>query len=711
MAFVDETSFYNRIVLSHLLPASLWEHLPHFLQTWLRNYLAGNLLYFISGFLWCFYIYYLKLNVYLPQDAIPTRKAMLLQIHVAVKAMPCYTLLPTVSEYMIESGWTRCYSSIGELSWFLYFVSIATYLVLVEFGIYWMHRELHDIKPLYKHLHATHHIYNKQNTLSPFAGLAFHPVDGILQAVPHVIALFIVPIHFTTHLGLLFMEAIWTANIHDCIHGNIWPVMGAGYHTIHHTTYKHNYGHYTIWMDWMFGSLKDPLLEDFVDETTFYNRIVLSHLLPANLWEPLPRFLQTWLRSYLTGNLFYFISAFLWCFYIYYLKRNVYIPEDSIPTRKAMIQQIHVAVKGMPWYTLFPTVSEYMIERGWTKCYSTLDQFNWFLCFAYIVLYLVIVEFGMYWVHKGLHDIKFLYKHLHATHHMYNKQNTLSPFAGFASHPLDGILQAAPHVIALFIVPVHLITHMSLLFLGGMWTTCIHDCIHGNIWPIMGAGYHTIHHTTYKHNYGQYTICMDWMFGTLEVPSVAEDNGLDQKANLWEPLPHFLQTWLRNYLAGNLLYFISGFLWCFYIYYLKLNVYIPKDSIPTRKAMILQIHVAMKAMPWYTLLPTVSEYMIERGLAFHPLDGILQAVPHVIALFIVPIHLITHLSLLFLEGIWTASIHDCIHGNIWPIMGAGYHTIHHTTYKHNYGHYTIWMDWMFGTLKVPLAEDDNEKAK
>ena len=202
MQFVDETSFYNRIVLSHLLPASLWEPLPHFLQTWLRNYLAGNLLYFISGFLWCFYIYHLKLNVYLPQgnftfitelncligscfffilscsfflslDAIPTRKAMLLQIHVAMKAMPCYTLLPTVSEYMIESGWTRCYSRIGELSWILYFVSIATYLVLVEFGIYWMHRELHDIKPLYKHLHATHHIYNKQNTLSPFAGKVY----------------------------------------------------------------------------------------------------------------------------------------------------------------------------------------------------------------------------------------------------------------------------------------------------------------------------------------------------------------------------------------------------------------------------------------------------------------------------------------------------------------------------------------------------------
>nr|ARL62107.1 delta(7)-sterol-C5-desaturase [Calotropis procera] len=260
--FVQETSFYNDIVLRFLLPESWWISLPHFLQGWLRNYLAGTLLYFISGFLWCFYIYYLKRNVYLPKDAIPSNKAMLLQMSVAMKAMPWYTLLPTVSEYVIEHGWTRCFPRINDVSWPMYIVYVCTYLVIVEFGIYWMHRELHDIKPLYKYLHATHHIYNKQNTLSPFAGLAFHPIDGILQAIPHEIALFIVPMHFRTHIALIFMEAIWTANIHDCIHGKIWPVMGAGYHTIHHTTYRHNYGHYTIWMDWMFGTLRDPLEDE-----------------------------------------------------------------------------------------------------------------------------------------------------------------------------------------------------------------------------------------------------------------------------------------------------------------------------------------------------------------------------------------------------------------------------------------------------------------
>ena len=88
--------------------------------------------------------------------------------------------------------------------------------------------------------------------------MAFHPLDGILQALPHSLALFIVPVHFIAHLVLLFIEGVWTANICDCIHGKFWPVMGVGYHTIHHTTYRHNYGHYTIWMDWMFDTLRDP---------------------------------------------------------------------------------------------------------------------------------------------------------------------------------------------------------------------------------------------------------------------------------------------------------------------------------------------------------------------------------------------------------------------------------------------------------------------
>ncbi|KAF7133068.1 hypothetical protein RHSIM_Rhsim09G0050000 [Rhododendron simsii] len=153
-------------------------------------------------------------------DAIPSTKAMHKQISVAMKAMHWYCALPTISEFMVENGWTRCFARISNVSWLVYLGYLILYLVLVEFEIYWMHRELHDIKPLYKYLHATHHFYNKQNTFSPFAGST--ACDSTLPSPnafqnPHIASI------CGGHLD---------SNIQDCIHAKLWPVMGAGYHSI-----------------------------------------------------------------------------------------------------------------------------------------------------------------------------------------------------------------------------------------------------------------------------------------------------------------------------------------------------------------------------------------------------------------------------------------------------------------------------------------------
>ena len=60
-----------------------------------------------------------------------------------------------------------------------------------------------------------------------------------------------------------------------------------------------------------------------------------------------------------------------------------------------------------------------------------------------------------------------------------------------------------------------------------------------------------------------------------------------------------------------------------------------------------------------------------------------------------------------------SNIHDNLNARLLPIMGAGWHTIHHTTYKHNYGHYFVIMDWLFGTLVSPeefAAENERLRA-
>ena len=48
---------------------------------------------------------------------------------------------------------------------------------------------------------------------------------------------------------------------------------------------------------------------------------------------------------------------------------------------------------------------------------------------------------------------------------------------------------------------------------------------------------------------------------------------------------------------------------------------------------------------------------------------------------------------------------------IYPIMGAGYHSIHHTLYNYNYGHYTVFMDQLYHTIFSPEMEEEQAAAE
>ncbi|KAH9609506.1 hypothetical protein KSS87_006023 [Heliosperma pusillum] len=264
--FVQQTSLYNRL----LLPQTLCGGLPHLIQSWLRNCLYAALLYFIAS-LFCFtfwksYSSSSKADADADADAADaaatgtfiSREGMVEQIGVTLKAVPLGVFLHTGMEYVVEMGWTKCFPHISDVGLLAYLCYVLVYLALVEAGTYWVHRLLHQIKPLYKHLHRRHHLYRKEASLSPFAGWAVHPVEGILMGLPHGIAMFIVPTHFTTHLALFLAQGAWGVAIHDRSNEMHWPLMDAGYHTSHHTSSHHNYGNFTIWMDQLFGTLQPP---------------------------------------------------------------------------------------------------------------------------------------------------------------------------------------------------------------------------------------------------------------------------------------------------------------------------------------------------------------------------------------------------------------------------------------------------------------------
>lgn len=234
---------------------------------------------------------------------------------------------------------------------------------------------------------------------------------------------------------------------------------------------------------------------------------------------------QCYLRDLVAGTCIYWITAGVWHFMIYNVMANKLFTSQgrSLPTWDTFLDQMCLAQASLFMYAGLPVLSEYLIENNMTKVYFYIDEIGgWPYYFAYLGLYLLFVEVGIYWVHRTLHENKFLYKYIHGLHHKYNKALTLTPWASIAFNPIDGLLQASPYVIGLFVLPVHYFTHVGLLFFSGVWATNIHDAVWADFEPIMGAKYHTVHHTHYHYNFGQFFIFADWFFGTLRVPDKAK---------------------------------------------------------------------------------------------------------------------------------------------------------------------------------------------
>ena len=253
----------NRFILvtplSNMFTHYLGPDMGYYTQCYVRDVIAGSSIYWVTTSIWHIYIY----NVYgnrlfvEPKRQFPSLNTILEQQGSAQYSILYYAGLPVVTEFFIENGFTRTYYYITDIGgWGNYILNTVLYFILVELSVYWIHRTLHTNKFLYTFIHAQHHRYNRINTLTPWASLAFNPLDGVLQASPYVIHLFVVPTHYFTFLVLLFFTSIWAINIHDTVVFNSEPLMGAKYHTIHHTHYHYNFGQYFIFCDWLWGTLK-----------------------------------------------------------------------------------------------------------------------------------------------------------------------------------------------------------------------------------------------------------------------------------------------------------------------------------------------------------------------------------------------------------------------------------------------------------------------
>lgn len=179
-------------------------------------------------------------------------------------------------------------------------------------------------------------------------------------------------------------------------------------------------------------------------------------------------------------------------------------------------KEIGVASASIPLMTLF-TVPIFVAEvRGYSKLYDDPSEQGGYPFIAVSCLtFLMFTDMLIYWFHRWMHH-RSIYAYVHKPHHAWVIP---TPFASHAFHPVDGFIQSLPYHIYIFLFPLHKVTYLGLFVFVNLWTVSIHDGRHVLFDAfINGAAHHTLHHTGFNYNYGQYFTLWDRIGGSYRKP-------------------------------------------------------------------------------------------------------------------------------------------------------------------------------------------------
>ncbi|KAG5913021.1 hypothetical protein E4U42_001569 [Claviceps africana] len=238
-------------------PASVWPRDNIFRQVvsiLIVTQLGATSLYFLFSALSYYFIFDRRLE-YHPRFL---ENQVRREIKASLAAVPFINIL-TLPWFLAEvRGKSLLYADPSEYGYAWLLVSALLYMGFNDVTIYWIHRLEHH-PSVYKHIHKPHH---KWIVPTPWAALAFHPLDGYVQSLPYHIFPFICPIQRYLYLALFVAVQIWTILIHD---GDMFTghwfekfINSPAHHTLHHIYFNVNYGQYFTWADNYFGSHRTP---------------------------------------------------------------------------------------------------------------------------------------------------------------------------------------------------------------------------------------------------------------------------------------------------------------------------------------------------------------------------------------------------------------------------------------------------------------------
>lgn len=201
---------------------------------------------------------------------------------------------------------------------------------------------------------------------------------------------------------------------------------------------------------------------------------------------------------------------------IFYKKIQSKFPKNSDYLREFFYSVVTICIFSFIALVLFshPRV------RPHTTIYTKISQYGWVYYFALYPLLFIMHDTYFYFTHRLMHHKK-LFKWFHLVHH---QSTNPSPWAAYAFHPLEAIVEIGIVVIFVFTVPIH-VTHLVIFFLI-MIVYNVYGHLGYELYPkgfsksrvgkwINTSVNHNQHHQYFKGNYGLYFLFWDRVLGTI----------------------------------------------------------------------------------------------------------------------------------------------------------------------------------------------------
>jgi Delta7-sterol 5-desaturase len=230
----------------------------------------------------------------------------------------------------------------------------------------------------------------------------------------------------------------------------------------------------------------------------------------------------TWLLLDNADKYFLIAGPAFVVFYVLIRKKISYKKiQSKFPCRRDYWREILFSVISIIIFSFPPLIMLYSDSiRPHTTFYENISDYGWVYAVVAFPLMLFIHDAYFYWIHRMMHHPG-LFRLFHLVHH---KSSNPSPWAAYAFHPLEAVLESLIFVIFLFTIPVHSI-HLMLFFIFSLVYN-VYGHLGFELYPkgfnktwigkwINTSVSHNMHHQYFKGNYGLYFTIWDRWMGTM----------------------------------------------------------------------------------------------------------------------------------------------------------------------------------------------------